>query len=107
MALQEAILPRIGATSANRHIAHNGTDQLRRWKWCAGSRPPKTISAEEITQKLGLAEAAAKEVRFHYTYQQDVLIQTRVDSRITGEFHEVKHNFLRRERKAARGSDLR
>jgi hypothetical protein len=51
--------------------------------------PPKTLSVAEVLQKLGVAEAAAKEARLHYTYKQDVLLQTLVGSDATGEFHEV------------------
>jgi hypothetical protein len=53
------------------------------------SSPPKTTSAQEVIQKLGAAEATAKEARLHYTYKQDVLMQTLVGKDVTGEFHEV------------------
>jgi outer membrane lipoprotein-sorting protein len=53
------------------------------------SAPPKTTSVPEVIQKLGAAEAAAKEARLHYTYKQDVLMQTVVGKDVTGEFHEV------------------
>jgi len=53
------------------------------------STPPKTISVQEVIQKLGAAEAAAKQERTHYTYKQDVLLQTLVGTNVTGEFHEV------------------
>jgi hypothetical protein len=51
--------------------------------------PPKTLSVQEVIQKLGAAEAAAKEARLHYTYKQDVLMQTLNGKDVTGEFHEV------------------
>jgi hypothetical protein len=53
------------------------------------SDPPKTITAAQIIQKLGTAESAAKEARLHYTYKQDVLMQTLSGKNVTGEFHEV------------------
>jgi hypothetical protein len=53
------------------------------------SDPPKTTSVQEVIQKLGAAEAVAKEARLHYTYKQDVLMQTLVGKDVTGEFHEV------------------
>jgi hypothetical protein len=53
------------------------------------SAPPKTASVQEVIQKLGAAEAAAKEARLHYFYKQDVLMQTLVGKDVTGEFHEV------------------
>jgi len=51
--------------------------------------PPKTMSAQEVIQKLGVAETAAKEARLHYTYKQDVSVQTLIGKDVTGEFHEV------------------
>jgi hypothetical protein len=50
---------------------------------------PKTMSAQEVIQKFGAAEAAAKDGRLHYTFQQDVLMQTLSGGSVTGEFHEV------------------
>jgi hypothetical protein len=52
------------------------------------SEPPKT-SVQDVIQKLGAAEAVAKEARLHYTYKQDVLMQTLGGKDVTGEFHEV------------------
>jgi hypothetical protein len=51
--------------------------------------PPKTIGVQEVIQKMGAAEAAAKGARLHYTYKQDVLMQTLSGKDVTGEFHEV------------------
>jgi hypothetical protein len=53
------------------------------------SAPPKTISVQDVIQKLGTTEAAAKESRLHYTYTQDVLVQTLSGQDVTGAFHEV------------------
>jgi len=53
------------------------------------SVPPKTAGVEEVIQKLGAAEATAKEARLHYAYKQDVLMQTLAGKDVTGEFHEV------------------
>lgn len=53
------------------------------------SAEPKTISAQEMIKKFGAAETAAKEARLHYTYNQDVLMQTLSGTSVTGEFHEV------------------
>ncbi len=50
---------------------------------------PKTMTAQEVIQKFGAAEAATKEARQHYTYKQDVLMQTLIGKDVTGEFHEV------------------
>lgn len=51
--------------------------------------PPKTMSVQEVIQKFGAVEAATKEARLHYTYKQDVLVQTLSGKDVTGEFHEV------------------
>ncbi len=53
------------------------------------SAPPKTMSAQDVIQKFGATEAAAKEARLHYTYTQDVLVQTLSGQDVTGAFHEV------------------
>jgi hypothetical protein len=53
------------------------------------SAEPKSISVPDLIQKLGTAEAATKEARLHYTYKQDVLMQTLSGKDVTGEFHEV------------------
>jgi hypothetical protein len=51
--------------------------------------PPKTMSVQDVIQKFGAAETATKQARLHYTYKQDVLLQTLVGKNVTGEFHEV------------------
>jgi hypothetical protein len=53
------------------------------------SAQPKNLSVEQLIEKLGTAEAAAKQARSHYTFTQDVLLQTMNGNRVTGEFHEV------------------
>jgi hypothetical protein len=51
--------------------------------------PPKTISVQDVIQKFGAAESATKQARQHYTFKQDVLLQTLSGKDVTGEFHEV------------------
>jgi hypothetical protein len=51
--------------------------------------PPKTMSVQELLQKFGATEAVTKEARLHYTYKQDVVMQTLAGKNVTGEFHEV------------------
>ncbi|MFZ0417560.1 MAG: hypothetical protein WAM04_05615 [Candidatus Sulfotelmatobacter sp.] len=51
--------------------------------------PPKSLSVQDVIKKFGEAEAAVKEARRHYTYKQDVLVQTLSGTSVTGEFHEV------------------
>jgi hypothetical protein len=53
------------------------------------SAAPKTMSAQDVIQKFGAAEAVAKEARLHYIYTQDALVQTLSGKDVTGEFHEV------------------
>ncbi|MGA7401017.1 MAG: hypothetical protein WBW38_13405 [Candidatus Sulfotelmatobacter sp.] len=53
------------------------------------SAPPKSMSSQDVIHKFGAAEAAIKEARLHYTYKQDVLMQTLAGTSVTGEFHEV------------------
>ena len=51
--------------------------------------PPKTMTTVELIQKFGAAESRTIEARSHYTYTQDVLIQTLHGTISDGEFHEV------------------
>ena len=51
--------------------------------------PPKNTTAAEVIQKLGVNEAKVKEARSHYTYTQDVLVQTLNDKAVDGQYHEV------------------
>jgi hypothetical protein len=53
------------------------------------SAPPKTMSVQDVIQRFGAAEAVTKEARLHYTYTQDVLMQTLAGKDVTGEFHEL------------------
>jgi hypothetical protein len=51
--------------------------------------PPKDITEPQILQKLGAQEAKVKEERSHYTFTQDVMVQTLNGSSVDGQFHEV------------------
>jgi hypothetical protein len=51
--------------------------------------PPKDMKPEEVIQKFAAMEAQVKEARSHYTYRQDVLVQTLNDKSVDGQFHEV------------------
>lgn len=50
---------------------------------------PKDITPPQIIEKLGAQEAKVKEARSHYTYTQDVMVQTLNGSAVDGQFHEV------------------
>jgi hypothetical protein len=51
--------------------------------------PPKSMTGQQVTEKFAAAEAAVKEARTHYTFTQDVLVQTLSGKSVDGEFHEV------------------
>jgi hypothetical protein len=53
------------------------------------SSPPKDMTPEQVIQKFGAEETKVKEARSHYTYTQDVLVQTLNDQTVDGQFHEV------------------
>jgi hypothetical protein len=50
---------------------------------------PKTMTVPEVIQKFTAAESAVKEARTHYSYTQDVLMQTLSGKSVDGQFHEV------------------
>ena len=51
---------------------------------------PKGITPQEIIQKFAAKEAVFKEARDHYTYTQDITVQTLDGSTVDGEFHQVQ-----------------
>jgi YD repeat-containing protein len=53
------------------------------------SAQPKTLTWQQVIEKLGVAETAAKKARLHYTFTQDVSMQTLSGTSVTGAFHEV------------------
>lgn len=50
---------------------------------------PKDIAVPELIQKLGANESKVKAARSHYTYTQDVLVQTLNGTAVDGQFHDV------------------
>jgi hypothetical protein len=52
--------------------------------------PPKTMSPEELIQKFTAQENRIRDARSHYTYTQEVLVQTLNDKTADGQWHEVK-----------------
>jgi hypothetical protein len=50
---------------------------------------PKDISPQQILDKLGAEETKVKEARSHYTYTQDVMVQTLNGTSVDGQLHEV------------------
>jgi hypothetical protein len=53
------------------------------------SAPPKSITPEEIITRFAAREKLFKDAREHYTYRQDIKVQTRDGATVTGEYHEV------------------
>jgi hypothetical protein len=53
------------------------------------SGAPKGITPEEIITRFAAREKLFKEAREHYTYRQDIKVQTRDGNTVTGEYHEV------------------
>jgi hypothetical protein len=50
---------------------------------------PKDMTVAELIQKFAAEEAKVKEARTHYTYTQDVLVQTLNGTAVDGQFHEI------------------
>jgi len=51
--------------------------------------PPKDMTVPELIQKFGAEETKVKDARTHFTYTQDVLVQTLNGKTVDGQFHEV------------------
>lgn len=51
--------------------------------------PPKNTTPQEVILKVGAEEAKVKEARAHYTYTQDLMVQTLSGTAVDGQFHEV------------------
>jgi hypothetical protein len=51
--------------------------------------PPKDISPQELIAKTAARENKVKEARSHYTFTQDVMVQTLNGKSVDGQFHEV------------------
>jgi hypothetical protein len=51
--------------------------------------PPKNMTPQELIAKVAVEENKVKEARSHYTFIQDVLVQTLNGKNVDGQFHEV------------------
>jgi len=51
--------------------------------------PLKDMTPEALIQKFTAAEGKVKDARSHYSYTQDVLVQTLDDKTVDGQFHEI------------------
>jgi len=50
---------------------------------------PKNMTPQQVIEKFGAQEAKVKQARTHYTYTQDVMIQTLAGTSVDGQMHEV------------------
>lgn len=50
---------------------------------------PRGITPQDVIQKFAAREAVFKEARNHYTYTQDIIVQTLDGSSVDGEFHQT------------------
>ncbi len=50
---------------------------------------PKSMTAQELIQKFTSRESALKDLRLHYTYTQDLLVQTLDETKVDGQFHQI------------------
>src|ERR1700684_2123248 len=53
------------------------------------NNPPTGTTSEEIITRFAAREKLFKDAREHYTYRQDIKVQTRDGDTVTGEYHEV------------------
>jgi hypothetical protein len=51
--------------------------------------PPKGTTPEELIRKFAAQETTVRDARSHYTYTQDVLVQTLNGTSVDGQFHEI------------------
>lgn len=51
--------------------------------------PPKNMTPEQVIDKFAATETKVKQARTHYTYTQDLMIQTLADTTVDGQMHEV------------------
>lgn len=51
--------------------------------------PPKNMTPQELIQKFTAGENRVRDARSHYTYTQDVLVQTLNDKVADGQWHQV------------------
>ena len=51
--------------------------------------PLRGMTAQELIQKFATQETKVRDARSHYTYTQDVLVQTMNGTSVDGQFHEI------------------
>jgi len=51
--------------------------------------PPKSTTPQELIEKFSAQETKLRELRSHYSYTQDVLVQTLDGTTVDGQFHQI------------------
>ena len=51
--------------------------------------PPKNMTLQQLIEKFAAQETKVKQARTHYTYTQDIMVQTLNGSSVDGQMHEV------------------
>jgi hypothetical protein len=51
--------------------------------------PPKDMTPQELIRRFAAQEGKVKEARSHYTYTQDLMVQTLDGKTVDGQFHQV------------------
>jgi hypothetical protein len=51
--------------------------------------PPENLSPQDLIEKFVAGETKVKQARSHYSFTQDVLVQTLSGSTVDGQFHEI------------------
>lgn len=51
--------------------------------------PLKGTTPQEIIRRFGAEETKVREARSHYTFTQDVMVQTLNENKVDGQFHEI------------------
>jgi outer membrane lipoprotein-sorting protein len=51
--------------------------------------PPKDTTPQDLIQKFTAQETKVRDARAHYTYTQDVMVQTLTENKVDGQFHQV------------------
>jgi len=61
--------------------------------------PPKDISVPDLIHKVASEENKVRDARSHYTFTQDVMVQTLDGKNVDGQFHEVTTVYYRNGRR--------
>ena len=69
--------------------------------------PPKGMTAQELIQKFTAEETKVKEARMHYTYTQDVMVQTLDGQESRRAVSRDRDRVVRQQGEAHRESDFR